>query len=373
MAQDAFQNKPFSIRSTTPDQERSPDIRQINSLVLSEGPRALREIVHYAIHSRNTGEFKGHSIGFRTKYKERGAWRRDPAKSFTLEAEEEISAAVDFILAACKGSIPNIGGNFIVLPTPSESDPDGLQRAVNALSQEGKAELVVEMLNLTSRMPELLENVMHQAGRNPELFAEAAATLNLARYRQAHAELNRLIATSDQERDFQQLLAQHPWMFGSEYSEHLPTRVLTRGSQQDFVLRRTSDGYIELVEIKTPLEGQSLFRFDDSHQSYYAGVALSRVVGQVEKYLEDIDASRYEIRFRDDEDPNKVRAKIIIGRDGDREQLQALRRFNGHLHRIEVLTFDQLSRVAGQVISYLQKLVPNARHEAASDVESPFS
>jgi hypothetical protein len=39
-------------------------------------------------------------------------------------------------------------------------------------------------------------------------------------------------------------------MFGSEYSERLENRVLTRGSQQDFVLRRTSDGYIELEEIK---------------------------------------------------------------------------------------------------------------------------
>jgi Domain of unknown function (DUF4263) len=216
---------------------------------------------------------------------------------------------VAFFLAACKGTIPNIGGNFIVLPTPSEADPDGLQRAVYAPSQEGKAGLVVEMLNLTSRVPELLENVMRQAGRKPELFAEAAATLNLARYRQAHAELNRLIEASEREGDFQQLLTQHPWMFGSEYSERLETRVLTRGSQQDFVLRRTSDGYIELVEIKTPLPGQLLFRFDDSHQTYFAGVSLSKVVGQVEKYLEDIDAHRYAIWFKDSEDPNKVRAK----------------------------------------------------------------
>ncbi|HEV2606205.1 MAG TPA: Shedu anti-phage system protein SduA domain-containing protein [Microvirga sp.] len=354
-------DEPFSIRSTTPDQERTPDIRQVDSLTLIELPRSRREIVHFAIHSRNTGEFKGHRIGFRTRHKVQGTWQPESAKSFTLETEEEIRAAVRFILAACEGSIPNIGGSFVVLPTPSDANTPGLQRAINALSQEGKANLLVEMLNQAAQTPELLENLMEQAARNPELFAEAAATLNLARYRQAHAGLNQLIETSNREQDFQRLLAEHPWMFGSEYSELLSNRNLVRGSQQDFVLRRTSDGYIELVEIKTPMEGRALFRFDDSHQSHYAGAALSMVIGQVQKYLEEVDAGRYEIRFRDNEDPNKVRAKIIIGRDGDEAQRQALRRFNGHLHRIEVLTFDHLSRTAGQVVSYLERLVPHTR------------
>ena len=183
----------------------------------------------------------------------------------------------------------------------------------------------------------------------------------MARYRQAHAELERLIQASNREQDFQQLLAQHPWMFGSEYSERLENRVLTRGSQQDFVLQRTSDGYIELVEIKTPLEGRSLFRFDDSHQSHYAGAPLSMVVGQVQKYLEEIDAGRYEILVRDNEDPNKVRANIIIGRDIDEAQRQALRRFNGHLHGFKDLRL--ISSAARRVKSWLTSsaLVPPAR------------
>jgi hypothetical protein len=62
--------------------------------------------------------------------------------------------------------------------------------------------------------------------------------------------------------------------------------------------------------------------------------------------------------MRDGKDTNKIRAKIIIGRDGNQAQQQALRRFNGHLHRIEVLTFDQLSCIAGRVVSYLEALVP---------------
>lgn len=146
-------------------------------------------------------------------------------------------------------------------------------------------------------------------------------------------------------------------MFGSEYSELLDIRRLTRDEQQDFVLRRTTDNYIELIEIKTPLEGRNLFNHDQSHDSYYPASDLSKVLGQVQHYLEQIDTDRSSIALRDREDPLKVRAKIIVGRDGDDNQRLALRRLNGHLHRIEVITFDQLLRIAQRVVSYLASAI----------------
>ena len=156
------------------------------------------------------------------------------------------------------------------------------------------------------------------------------------------------------EEKFQAHLTKHPWMFGSEYSELLDRRRWTRDENQDFVVRRTTDNYIELIEIKTPLDGASLFNHDKSHDSYYPAADLSKVLGQVERYLEKLDAERNSIFKNDGEDTNKIRAKIVIGRDGEQEQTKALRRHNGHLHRIEIITFDQLLRIARTVIRYLQ-------------------
>jgi hypothetical protein len=369
MTQTPF-DAPIPIRSAKPNPERSPNITQVNSVVLREGPRARSELVHFAICDNKTGEFKKHSFSFHTKHKDKGDWQKDATKSFTLNSDEEIHTTIKFILAACGDSIPNLTGACLVLPTPKGANTTNLEHALKALSQESKAGLLVEMLDQVSQTPDLLQNFMRQAALNPDMFSGAAATLNLARYQQSLAKLKSLIETSNRENDFQQLLKQHPWMFGSEYSEIINTRVLTRGSQQDFVLRRTTDGYIELVEIKTPLNGQSLFRFDDSHKSHYAGQGLSMVVGQVQKYLEEIDASRNDIFYRDKEDAIKIRAKIIIGRDGNEDQTKAIRRFNGHLHRIEVITFDQLSRVAGQVVKYLESLLPKAQTPESDDI--PF-
>lgn len=201
--------------------------------------------------------------------------------------------------------------------------------------------------------------LLERAAKDPQLFADAAAALNLATYSNAVEELRGLINVSDQvhEAQFQNLLTEHPWMFGSEYSELLDKRRWTRDEQQDFVVRRTADNYIELIEIKTPLNGKPLFKYDASHDNLYAGVELSKVVGQVQNYIEKLDADRHAIIARDGEDTCKIRAKIIVGRDGDEDQRQALRRFNGHLYRIEVLTFDQLLHIAQNVVSYLQSVL----------------
>jgi len=142
-------------------------------------------------------------------------------------------------------------------------------------------------------------------------------------------------------------------MFGSEYSELLDRRRWTRDDQQDFMLRRTGDGYLEVIEIKTPLSGKPLFRNDPSHDTLCPGPELSAVLGQALSYIEEIDRDRDRIRVSDEEDTNKIRGRIIIGRDIDAEQVAALRRLNGHLHRVEIMTFDQLVRIAKQVVGYL--------------------
>jgi hypothetical protein len=355
---DDFSEKPIPVRSTKPNPERNPALPQVNSIVLYDGPRSRREVVHFPIHSTNTGEFKQHKITFRTLSKQKGVWQTEPSKSFTLESEDEIVAAIRFINAACDGSIPDTSGKSLLLTAPRGLDVTQIAEVVKSLSQEGKAGVLLELLHQATQTPDLLQTLIAQVEANPVAFAEAAASLNLARYRQSYNELLQLIESSGREADFQRLLTQQPWMFGSEYSEIISNRVLVRGSQQDFVLRRTTDGFIEIVEIKTPLDGQPLFRYDESHSSYYSGSALSMVIGQVQNYIDLIDVAAYELKYRDNLDSSKIRAKIIIGRDGDEEQQKAIRRFNGHLHRIEVLTFDQLSRVAARVLDYLQALIP---------------
>jgi hypothetical protein len=164
-------------------------------------------------------------------------------------------------------------------------------------------------------------------------------------------------------------------MFGSEYSALLDQRRWTRDEQLDFVPRRTADGYIELVEIKTPLNGRHLFNVD-SRGYHHAGSALSQVIGQSQVYLEKLDRAQDQIFADDGEDTAKMRAKIIIGRDNGEDQVQALRRHNGHLHRIEIMTFDGLLATARRVVRCLEEPLLEPKFPASGwnelDDDIPF-
>ena len=98
------------------------------------------------------------------------------------------------------------------------------------------------------------------------------------------------------------------------------------------------------------------------------------MIGQTLRYIEEIEQDRLSIIAKDDEDPLKVRARIIIGRDGNAQQRTALRNLNAHLHRIEIFTFDQLLRVGNRVLGVFQEQIKQEKEETAEDDDNdiPF-
>jgi Domain of unknown function (DUF4263) len=363
---EASLKSPLTIRVVSIDPQRFPDIGNLQSVTLKDGPQARKEAKYTIIHNRHTGDFHHDAVTIKTYKKRQSEWREDVEHTVTLsgEGEDEIQKLLEFVLAARSRLAPADVSKFILVAAPAGGlDVTALQRSLHALSGTDRIDVIAGILESVSQDANLLRVLVERASRDPQLFAEAAAALNLATYKQAVDQLKSLIEQGSKvrEAEFQELLTENPWMFGSEYSALLDRRHWTRDEQQDFVVRRTTDGYIELIEIKTPLEGTPLFNRDASHRSYYAGAELSKVIGQVQNYLEKLDADRNTILANDREDTAKIRAKIIIGRDGDEEQRRALRRLNGHLHRIEIFTFDQLLRIAQNVLSYLEQALRPAR------------
>jgi Shedu protein SduA, C-terminal len=362
LERDTHLNPPLTVHVAQIDPQRFPDLSSLQSVILKDGPQARKEAKYTVILNRHTGDFHHDVVTIKTYKKRQGEWREDVEHTVTLsgEGEDEIRKLLEFLLSARIRLAPADVSKFILIAAPAgDLDMSAVQRSLHALSATDRIDVIADILENVSHDANLLRVLVERASRDPQLFAEAAAALNIARYKQAVDQLKGFIEQGSKVREaqFQELLTENPWMFGSEYSELLDRRHWTRDEQQDFVVRRTTDGYIELIEIKTPLEGTPLFNRDPSHRSYYAGAELSKVVGQVQNYIEKLDADRNAILANDREDTAKIRAKIIIGRDGDEEQQRALRRFNGYLHRIEILTFDQLLRIAQNVLSYLESML----------------
>jgi hypothetical protein len=99
-------------------------------------------------------------------------------------------------------------------------------------------------------------------GSSEQTLKHIAAASRLVQWRSALVELRHLVADpKTTEGQFQRRLERNPWLFGSEYSELLTRRTWTRDDQLDYMLRRTADNYLEIVEIKTAFT-DSLFVYD---------------------------------------------------------------------------------------------------------------
>jgi hypothetical protein len=342
-----------------------PELRFRDQVVLKQGPRASKVATHWEIWDRHTGALHHHAVTIdtynRTATGPSAGWTVPHERSITLTDEhgDELRPLSAFLAAVFGNTIPSHEGDYLLVPMDDSAASEGIVRELlDAISAGGKATVIAGALATAKGDPDVLRELAEASKRDPESSRLAAAALTVSRYTAALEKLERLIEENALEREFQKHLTANQWIFGSEYSELLDNRHLTRDENQDLIFRRTVDGYVEIIEFKRPHPGVDLFVEDASHQSLYPRSEVTEAVGQVIHYIEEIEANRHMIMVKDQLDTNKIRAKIIIGRSSDERQLAALRTLNGHLHRIEFLTFDQLLNIGRHVLRTLHEVLP---------------
>lgn len=331
---------------------RDPRVRHVREFVL-QGQRVVHTATLYQIVSEHTGQHHHFYLKLETlRRKKATGWEVDTSKSISIDDDKALVRLWSVLTALFVGELPEDPGEYRVFCFPSDGDIPELLSSVMGSADDSLAASLQKILAATSSSAEPVQRLaasLEAAGQ--AVLDELGSAARLVRYRNARNELAAMIPNEQlHEADFQKFLEQHPWMFGSEYAELLDQRTLTLGNQNDFVLRRTADGFIEFIEIKTPSCG-TLFAQDASRHSFYAKSSLSQALGQVRHYIDQFDTERALVNHRDKVDPFKVRGRIIMGRDGDDQQQQALRSLNGSLHRIEVMTFDGLLRVVDQILA----------------------
>ena len=343
----------------------NPNVGKIEQVVLREGPRAFRVATLLEILDPSTGLAHHYSLKIDSIDRRKAGWFHKPEKSVRLEGDnpDEIERLCRFLQAHLEGKLTEPSGELHVLRS---EDYRKLEAVVEQLPRWPSPDLVELLKRIIPRIQnsgaylgqfvEALENSDSQTVRH------LAIASRVVEHRRAYDRLVKLVADiGTGEQAFQELLSQNPWMFGSEYSELLDRRKWTRDDNVDFMLRRTSDNYLEIIEIKTPFQ-DALLNFDKSHDSYYPSSKLALVLGQVMRYIAELERSRDSILSKDKLDTLKIRARVIVGRDGDTPHQEGLRNLNAHLHRIEVVTYDQLIRIADRVLDVFD-------NEPASGIE----
>jgi Domain of unknown function (DUF4263) len=351
----------------------NPNVGKISQVVLKDGPSAFRIATLLEIIDPNTKQIHHYSLKIdQIDRKKKEGWFAKPERSVRLEGDspDEIDRLYGFLHALKQGSLTDAHGDLHIIRSEDYAKLETLLGALPNLAASDKIQLIRTVLDQLDDSTSVAADFVAAFEECPSgTLGHIATAARFLKYREAYEHLKDLVDDpTTPEKKFQQHLSANPWMFGSEYSELLSRRTWTRDDNLDYMLRRTVDGYLEIVEIKTAFS-ERLFIHDTSHDSYYPSAKLSPVLGQVVRYIEEVERKRDSILATDKVDTLKIRARAIVGRDGDSEQQAALRNLNAHLHAIEIITFDQLLRIASRVLQVFESAAaPPAARDAGPEI-----
>ena len=334
-----------------------PELESVKTVVIYCGERATKFVV-WGIRDGESGESRGKNLSLQTirRTKVRG-WETDPEKSITIEDD-----GIDILRTFLK-ELPqlSIDAEYLLLDAANPF-AQYLDQLSDQSLDEGDFSEILRLLADPNNSAKLLG----LPSDSLQLGKAVAAALNFAQMSQTLDEFERLVKRGCGECEacvdgkvclestFQCFLKANPWIFGSQYSKVTAKKITFDNDELDYLARRTADGYEEIIEIKRPIK--DLFR-ERGQKGLAENKAVVDAVNQVDNYIAGLDSDRH--KYDNEEYGNlkveKIRAKIIIGRDSNEyAKKRALRRLNARYNRIEVITYDQLIANARQMLSWLE-------------------
>ncbi len=360
---------PISVSNLPSDQH--PNLAAVKTLVLQEGPRVTKNVRCWDIRSRSTGKVKYSSMIFETlkRTKARG-WELEEHHSFSLGDKNNPSAVEKlFRFLSSMKSLEN-SGDFIILDSKG-IEFEKLGDALNIVSKTGQqSEFFSTFLEWIHEEPQAQSRLTQLSSDDQHRSQSLIAAINYGRYFRALTHFQQMVDEDLHEHEYQKFLQENYWLFGSEYSELLDARNLVVRQQLDFPLRRTADGYFELIEIKKPLDGNSGFYYDKSHKTYYPGREVLQGTSQVLNYLASLETHRNDILVENKIDVTRVRGKLIIGSDGCEKEKRARRLFNENSVSVEVISFDGLIQIGQRILDIMVAENPTLREIHSQRAES---
>ncbi|MFD8820628.1 Shedu anti-phage system protein SduA domain-containing protein, partial [Streptomyces sp. NPDC059627] len=148
------------------------------------------------------------------------------------------------------------------------------------------------------------------------------------------------------EADLQQALEGQYWIFGGRFVGEAAQRRLVPGDELDIPLIR-GDGALHVVELKRAMSLKS--PLVKRHRNAWVPAAqVNEAFGQAINYLTGLDENRDRIRTELGIETRRASALVLVGHpalhpDVPEEEInEALRTFNSHIARVEVLTYKEL-------------------------------
>lgn len=311
--------------------------------------RDVKKVVQYSEFGKaDVGEIKNRTLRFSSYRREPGNEKDDFShrESTWFIEDEEIERLIAFLGAEVEKS-----GRYRFIDA---SSPHSYM--LDLLSSGADASTLIDILTSGGDLGQLTDALSSsEAGLN------AAESAVLSQRRSLVAELVALARDpSATETELHRKIGESYWIFGGRYVACAGRRSLTFLDEFDIPLV-TADGSLHIVELKGPVLGSLVHKY---RNHYIVGTGVHEAVGQAMNYLRSIDeqgatlqtALRNELSL--DYDLRRVFATVVIGhphhvRSADKHQvIQALRTYNSHLSRVNVVTYEELFDTAERSLHF---------------------
>lgn len=263
--------------------------------------------------------------------------------------ERSLSNLLEFLVSAKHVEQP---GRYVVI-NASEFDLSDLDSLLESLFENRERLKLLPLAMKIAEHEEIATQLEEFVTEHPGESRIIADGINLFRRSRELQQLRELVEEECDEEVYQKFLKRHYWIFGSEYSSVEAKFQTFDGEELDYLMRRTADGYEEAIEIKRP-DAPIVRKRGQKGLAETSNVVDA--INQVDVYLASLDGDRhkYDSEQHGYRKVEKVRGKIIIGRDPDTSaKKRLLRLLNARHNRIEVITYDQLIDNAQRMISMM--------------------
>ena len=180
-------------------------------------------------------------------------------------------------------------------------------------------------------------------------------TIRILEIEDAIDEFERLLATSDTEKDFEDWCVKNYWVFGNYYVATDEIHQISNAERVDCLIQNVINQYRDIIEFKKP--SFDVLCYDNKHKNYYFSSEVSKAISQAINYSDIFTLEAHGGLHRHEEIvayyPKSI---IVIGRSYNfsSEQIKAMHALNSRLNGICVKTYDDLLAQAKALLATIR-------------------
>jgi hypothetical protein len=206
--------------------------------------------------------------------------------------------------------------------------------------------------------------IEHQKETIDELLKLAAKLreqkfeISLKEFKNDLSQLKILLKSNSKEKELQNWLYEHPWVFGPTYIDNSKEEINRIGDRIDFLMQRY-DTFYDVFELKLP--SCPIFVGDKDETDIQQQLSrkfnisgdLKDAISQIIGYLEQFEADKKNMYYEKHIDIHKPRGIIVIGRK-EEDETRTVKTLNSYFNNINIYTYDNILDMAQNFIALIE-------------------